>query len=296
MVVVVPVLYYLLVVRRAAQNVTSLFLLTLLCVVRAFFLFPAIIHNEFVLVGAEAGIILLIWVRIRQGLRAAKQLERTSDVLQHIEEACRAVLPVGSVAHFLASELAVFYYALFSWRARASRSDATTFSTHVKGGKAVLLMLLARVAVVEVPIMHILVMRWNHKIAWSITALGVYGVLWLVGLSRSLSLRPVAVSESFLDMYKGFLWRVHVSWHDVVAVKRVGPTTSLSKPGFLNLAIGSNPDFVVELAQPVTAQGPFGITKQVSSVGLSIDEAQSFEQFVTLNLKASYCCESRQLA
>jgi len=278
MTVVVPALYYILVVRRGIQTIASLLLLILVCLVRAFFVAPTVIHGEFVLIGAEVGIIVLICLRIREGMRAAKDIPGTGDPLQQIVAACKAIIPVSQAAHFMASELAVFYYAFFSWRPRASRTDARTFTTHTKGGHASVLIVLACLMPIEAPILHVLLARWNKTAAWIFTALGIYGFLWTIGLARSLMLRPVVVADSGLEMNKGFLWLVRAPWSDILAVKRVGATASVSSPGFLNLAVGGTPDFVVDLAQPVTAQGPFGIRKRVTAIGLSIDEAQDFQK------------------
>lgn len=280
MTVTVPTLYYLLVVRRGLQTATSLFLLVCLCLLRASFVFPAILHGGLVLTGAEAGIIVLICLRIRQGMRAAAALPGTSDPLQQIEAACKAVIPISKAAHLMASELAVFYYALFSWRSRASRPQVKTFTTHNKGGHAVLLIVLACFMPIETPILHLVLARWNPTAAWIFTALGVYGFIWIIGLSRSLVLRPVVVSESGLEMSKGFLWQVRVPWSDVLDVRRAGPTAGVAAPGLLNIAIGGMPDFVVDLAHPVIAHGSFGMTRRVTAVGLSIDGAESFQKSI----------------
>ncbi len=280
MTVTVPTLYYFLIVRRGIQTSTSLFLLILVCLLRAFFVFPKVIHGESLLIATEVGTVAFICLRIRQGLRDAGNLSWSSDPLQQIEAACKAIVPIKHVSHFIASELTVIYYALFSWRSRASRPDAKTYTTHTQGGAAVLLIVLACLMPIETPILHILLARWNKTAAWIFTALGAYGFLWLIGLSRSLTLRPVVVSGSGLDMSKGFLWQARAPWSNILAVKRAGATAIASSPGFLNFAVGGTPNFLVYFAQPVIAQGLFGITKRVTTIGLSIDEPQNFQKSI----------------
>ena len=281
MTVVVPALYYILVVRRGVQGLTSLFLLVLVCFVRALFVFPAIfpagISREAVLIGAELGVMGLVGLRVRQGMRAAATGEVSRDPLQQIAAACEAIVPLDVVARFLGSELAILYYALFSWRSRADRQEGKAFTTHKKGGSAILLGVLACFLLIEAPMVHVVVARWSRPAAWILTALGMYGFVWILGLARSLVLRPVVVTEGGLEMSKGFLWHVRVPWSEVVAVKRVGLTASVSGPEFLNLAMGSACDFVVELAGPAVAQGPFGMSRRVRRIGLSIDEGREFE-------------------
>ena len=141
--------------------------------------------------------------------------------MQRIEAACEGVVPVKAMARYLASELAVWYYALFCWRSRPLPHEGKAFTTHTKGSFVVLLGVLVCLVLVEAPILHLVVARWSKAGAWTFTALSLYGYVWILGLARSLVLRPVVVTEGGLEMSKGFLWRVRVPWSEVLVVRRV---------------------------------------------------------------------------
>ncbi|MGI4852103.1 MAG: hypothetical protein ACRYGR_09205 [Janthinobacterium lividum] len=276
MMVTVPALYYLLVVRRGTQTFASLLLVILMCVVRASFVVPSVVHGAVVLGFAEVGILALVCFKVRRAMRTANSVS-ASDPMEHIEAACRAVIPVSPVARLMASEFAVLYYALFSWRPSKAKQHGQTFSTYRKGGMAVLLAVLACLMTAEIPILHIVLARWSKTIAWVFTAFGIYGFVWIIGLSRSFVLRPAIVSDAGLELSKGFLWRVQVRWTDILAVYRPGHSWEGSDSQALNLAVGVAPDLVLELTHHVVATGAFGLRKQVKSIAICMDDLKAFE-------------------
>ncbi len=289
LVVTVPAIYYLLVVRWRLQSIASLVGLSLLSAVRAAFLFPSVlfpsvmfpsvVDSRLVMLAAEAGIAILLCARIRQVLGSAAALDRQTDPGIRIQNACKELFVLNLPAKLLASEIVVFYYAFFSWRSvAASQNGRKTFTTAKKSGVSTLLLGVACLMFVEVPLLHVTIARWNRSAASIATGVGMYGLVWIFGLSRSLLLRPIVISQSALEMYKGFLWQVHVPLADIAAVRRGTTEAPTKNRNFLDLSLGGPPDVVVELKQSVIAEGPFGIRKRIHAVGLSIDEAPLFER------------------
>ncbi|MGI4830288.1 MAG: hypothetical protein ACRYFU_19105 [Janthinobacterium lividum] len=103
--------------------------------------------------------------------------------MDHIDTACRAVIPIGPIAQLMASEFAVLYYALLSWRTPKTRQHDKRFSTHRNGGLAVVLIVLACLTTIEIPIVHLVLARWNKTVAWVFTTFGIYGFVRSIGLS-----------------------------------------------------------------------------------------------------------------
>ena len=149
-----------------------------------------------------------------------------------------------------------------------------------------MLVVLACLTTIEIPIVHFVLARWNKTIAWALTAFGLYGFVWIIGLSRSLVLRPAVISEVGLEINKGFLWRVQVRWTDIAAVRRAGHTWESSSPETLNLAVGIAPDLILEFAHPVTATGAFGVSRQVRTVAVCIDDAKAFGASLPARLRS----------
>jgi hypothetical protein len=104
---------------------------------------------------------------------------------------------VERAADVLASELAAIHCALFSWRSRAHLpGDARAFSSHKRSGHGGLVFALLVLTAVEALAIHVLPTRWSPVLAWIITALSLYGALWLLADYRASILRPVLVDSN----------------------------------------------------------------------------------------------------
>jgi hypothetical protein len=267
--VTVPALYFLLVVRGGLQPLVSILPLCLLGLVRATYLAPGIAGARPALGAvAELAVVALIAVRVRRGLRAAGG---DSDVLARIGAAAREIVPSKSVAAILASEIAVFYFAFASWKQRPhAPAGSRAFSIHEQSGVAALFGMLAGVSVIEAALVHLVVTRWSVAAAWVLTALSVYGMVWLVAIARSFVLRPVLVQAGELVARGGMMWTVRVP---LAAICAVDPGASQHD---LKLPPASEPNVVLRLAKPVTAQGMYGMTRRVSILALAIDDRNGF--------------------
>ena len=161
--------------------------------------------------AAELAVVALIAVRLRRGLRAAGSRSR---LLARIEAAAREIVPSRRVAAILASEIAVFYYAFASWKQRRTCRGSRAFSIHEQSGVAALFGMLAGVSVMEAALVHLVVMRWSVAAAWVLSALSIYGMVWLVAMARAFVLRPVLVQEGELVARSGMMWTVRVPLAD----------------------------------------------------------------------------------
>jgi hypothetical protein len=224
MAVLVPALYFWLVVRSGLQPLATMVPLCLLALFRATWVVP--------------------------GLSIAR--------------------PVAAVA---ASEIAVVYYAFASWRRKPEVPlGMRAYSIHQRSGAASLFGALAGISLVEVPLLHLLVMRWSITAAWILSALGAYGAIWLAGMARALALRPVLVGNGELVLRCGILWTLRVPLDRVASIHQSGGASDLQ------LCPGGDPNLTMEFSEPVIATGIFGIRRPVTRVALSLDEPAAFER------------------
>lgn len=177
-----------------------------------------------------------------------------------------------------AAELSVFYYALFSWRARRDTIPGyQTFTCEDASGYRLFATLLIVVLIFEGAPMHFLLLRWSHVAAWISTALDLYGVLWVVAIARSVYLRPILVGADSVLLRAGFMWQVDVARRNIIAVRPVrGEAPPRRQPGYLSLVIINEPQFVIELAEPVMARGLYKRPRSVSRIGVALDNPQMF--------------------
>jgi hypothetical protein len=182
------------------------------------------------------------------------------------------------LAAVLASELAVFYYAFAAWRRSPHvPAGARGFSIHEQGGVAALFGVLAGVSVMEAALVHLIVMRWSAAGAWILTALSVYGAIWLIAMARAFVLRPVLVEGGELVVRGGMMWTVHVPLRAIADIESGGAKCELRVPP------ASQPNVVLRLSEAVKARGVYGMTRQVSSIALAVDDPDGFVRALTEN-------------
>lgn len=271
--VVVPALYFWLVVRSGIQPLATMIPLCLLALFRATWVVPGSSMARPVLAaGAEIAVVALIVTRTRRSLRSSEG----GDVLERMEAVSLAFLRLPQLAAIAASEMAVLYYAFAGWgRKPEVPPGMRAYSIHQRAGTALLFGALAGISVVEVPLLHLLVMRWSVTAAWVFSAIGAYGAIWLAGMSRALVLRPVLVGNGELVIRSGILWTLRVPLHRIASIHRGGGASDL------RLCPGGDPNVAMEFSEPMIAAGMFGIRRSVTRVALSVDEPAAFETALT---------------
>ena len=268
--VVVPALYFLLVVRGGIQPVSTMLPLCLLALFRATWVLPdSSLVRPLVAASVEVAAVALVVTRMRRSLRHSQG----ADMLERIEAVILNFVRLPRAAAIAAGEMAVFYYALASWGRRPEAPRGLqAFSIHERSGAASLFAALAAISAIEVPLVHLLVMRWNVKAAWVLTAIGIYGGIWLLGMSRALALRPILVGRGELVIRSGILWTIRVPLDRIVSIRAGGAASDL------RLCPGSDPNLTIEFAEPVTALGMFGIRRRVTRVALAVDDPAGFQR------------------
>jgi hypothetical protein len=268
--VVVPALYFWLVVRSGIQPLATMIPLCLLALFRATWVMPGLSMARPLLAGGvEIAVVALIVTRTRRSLRST----RGGDVLERMEAVILAFVRLPQMAAIAAGEMAVLYYAFAAWRRKPEVPPGMeAYSTHERAGTAVLFGSLAGISVVEIPLLHLLVMRWSVKAAWVLTVLSVYGAIWLVGMARAFVLRPVLVGNGELVIRSGLLWTLRVPLDRIASIHRGGGASDL------RLCPGGDPNMAMEFSEPMIAAGMFGIRRPVTRVALSVDDPAAFQR------------------
>jgi len=248
--ITVPVLYYLLLVRPGYSSWMALVAVSMAGARAAGFLLPAT-AQAYLHSLRWMGVPLEIWVVVSV-LRGRRR---------------------GWAAALLATEAAVFHYALLSWRARPqSAPGSQAFNLAQASGYGMLCILLMAAVVVEGVPMHILLQRWSHTAAWVFSGVGTYSILWMVALYRSLALRPILVGVETVVLQVGFLWRTEVRRDQIREVRRF----SAADTDYLSFVALNEPQWLIEFTEPVVVQGPLGRRKTVERIALAIDDGEAF--------------------
>jgi len=277
--VVVPLAFYLLTVRRAGWPVRTLIPVFLFSLSGAALVLPEQREmlkrfSEVLSVPAEIGLVAWIAVRTARSLKSTRGTG-TDDMLDRLRQVAREILPMRAVAEAIAFEMAVVYFSLFAWRRRPHVPSASrVFTYHRTSGYGALGFAFLVVTLAEAIPVHLLVTRWSPRGAWLLTALAAYGLLWFLADYRATRLRPILLDGEDLTIRTGLRWTVRIPRAHIVAIHKKAPK---SEP-FLRTALPAMTPLWIELAEPVTAQGPYGKLKQARWISVGVDDAKAFRE------------------
>lgn len=279
LVVLVPLLYYGLVVRARGASPITLAPVVVLSLVGAYAVLPE--AHEGVLGWFEIGVALveaaaLAWIvlRIRAVIRAFRQ-STEADLLARLREAFAAVFGPSLVAEVVAAEVANPLYAF--GRGQEPHEEAT-FGYRRRSGYAVVFAAIAGIAVLELGLGHFLLLRYvGETAALAHVLLSLYGGLWLVADVRAMRARPIRLSEDGLVVRCGLRWTAEVPVSQIVEVRRLTKGSYAGTEGFRDLTPLGTARYSVVLREPVAVRGPLGITREATRLGLDVDDRERFE-------------------
>jgi hypothetical protein len=280
MVVVVPLMFYILVVRPRGLPLVSLAPVLILAALAASRILPADHQQplrvlEAVVVPIELGLIGWIAWRAASALRKA-QREEAGDPLEQLRRAALELIRNDRAAAVLASEVAVFYYAFASWRARPHAPAGSSAHTHhIRSGHAGIVLALLLVLAAEGLAVHVLLLKWSAVIAWMFTIGSAYGALWLIADYRATVLRPILVSDESILVRAGLRCTLHVPRAWIADVGRKKPEFGKE---ILDLTFLGAPTRWLTLSEPMLAQGPYGFRRRVRAIGIEPDTPEEFDR------------------
>jgi hypothetical protein len=212
----------------------------------------------------ELAVMALLVRRLRVGARELQGAEGDDFLM-------RASALTDPVLRLLAVELTVVYYAFLGPRLRRPLREGE-LSYHEKSGLGGLLFALGLVAVMEGLGVHLVLHPWSPRVAWVLAALNGYLLVWLAAVFQAARLRPVVVTADQLLVRTSLLWTVAVPRASIASVKRLDEMPP--GKGILRAALGTAPEILVTLSEPVTARGPLGIRRSVTGIALYLDEPE----------------------
>jgi len=206
----------------------------------------------------------LLWVAVasvRRALRARQSVDAASALREGLTDA----LGSSAVARAVATELSIFWYALFSWGRRAPPG----FTAYKRAGWIAIYVAILLACVAEAIPLHFLFRRWGTLAAALSVTVHVYTALWLIGDLRALVLRPLRIERGVLLLRIGLRWEVDVALEAIVAVER--PVKSAG----LKLGVLGTPNLALRLREPMEVLGPFGIRRTSDTLLLQVDDPEA---------------------
>ncbi|HSP14099.1 MAG TPA: hypothetical protein VLV78_05045 [Thermoanaerobaculia bacterium] len=279
----IPLLYWIVIVRSGAARPVTIAPVFAIGAAAAALVLPRgnqqFLHTlRYVAAPLEIVTIALLVQR----LAAMRGRERKGDPLDRIRTAATAAFGEGVLAGFVATELAVVWYALLGWTRPADvPADAKPFTVHQRSGWGSVLACLIILVASESIAVHLLVQMWSVRAAWIVTSIDLYGLLWFIGDYNALRLRPSLVRGSTLQIRYGLRWTATVERTNVARMRDVTGESDWKRPGVLKVAMIDAPRYLIELREPLVANGLAGMRRRVEAIAISPDDDGPLEAFVS---------------
>jgi hypothetical protein len=196
------------------------------------------------------------------------------DLPALLATAIRRALP-GRPGEIVAHEATLLALAVAGWWLRP-RSDERAFTVHREVGWSAVAIGLGIAMLAEVFPVHVLVSRSHPALAWVLTALTLYALVWLAGDFHGLRLVRMRIAGDALLVRVGLRWSLRVPFAAIGNVREVkadAPTRHAR--GYLRATAVGDPALILELRTPLRARGPYG-SREVTRVGIAPDERARF--------------------
>jgi hypothetical protein len=179
----------------------------------------------------------------------------------------------AAIGEAVAFEVATFWFSIAGWR--KPRREGFTF--HERAGWDTILVCILVLVVSESIGVHLFLQRWSATAAWVVTALDLYGMIWLIGDYHALRLRVTTVTPDALELRYGIRWYATIARDNIASVERVQKESQWKRKGVLKIALLDEPRVLVTLREPVVAHAFAGITKRIDALALLPDDVEGFE-------------------
>lgn len=279
--VVVPALFYFLVVRPYQLSITSVAGVVGGCLALAFWIIPAAQQQPLqalswvpaLLEAIALGVMVTKARRLVQAYRAAYAQEpRFWPSLQ------AAVHTLGRLGLFMLAEINLLRYALLGWGAVPEvNKEAAAFSNYRASGFTALMVMFGVVLAVETAVLHLLVGHWSASLASWLLVLHAYTVLTLVAHVHAVRLLPALLTADSLVLRVGCMWHLAVPRAAIISIESLRDAPN-ADPETLNLTrlLFVTPNLLLTFAEPVVLTGPYGTCRTARRVAVYLDEPRPF--------------------
>jgi hypothetical protein len=244
--ITIPLCYWLLLVRPGLRGKASLVLVGALSLIRGAYLLSSR-TGMFIGIAAEAALVLFIVTKVRR-----------------IED----VLPSKTLARIARAEIDVYRYAFGLSKKAELPTGARAFTIHEASGAASLFWLLACLTPIEAGAVHFIL---PAKLAWILTALSIYGAIWMIAVARSFTALPIIVDDRGITLRRGMLTSMYVPREAIASVAR-----KEGQGKYARFAVLADPSVYISFHQPLEVELPMGFTRKVRGASIAPDDAAGF--------------------
>jgi len=228
MLVTFPAAYYFLIIRPFKLRIRNLILVVTCCCGVAYLIMPLqqqlyILQIRKATFLLELGIVVYAISKIKSIKKEYAQLQaQLPDNAFHLQQSISKVLGNSLAIRMLSSEITVLRFGLLCWlKANNVARGARSYSTYKQSGYAAMFGVLLFVMLIELTAVHLLLMHYNKLAAYIVSALSLYGMLFLLADISAVVKSPVWINTTHLLLRTGMRWRLYTEVDNINAIVKL---------------------------------------------------------------------------
>ncbi len=281
LVLLIPLLYYWLLVQTGRWSKTSIVAVFAGCVGVAKWILPAAQHSyvnkvAYAVPMLEASVLLYIVWHGATLLRSYKRHQQAqADFSRSLHLSLSELTGNSRLSHIIATEAAVVRYSVLGWLSEKSVTDQRVLlPSHRNSGQVAMLIMVIVVAEIKSVVAHLLLARWSNTAAWILTATSIYTILFLIAEIVTTVRRPSFQQDGLLHLRFGLRWAGVVSLDNISKVERINEKPKADKQTLTGPLL-VQPNLLITLHKPVIVTGLYGLQKTVTRIALLLDSPDS---------------------
>ncbi|AUC15543.1 hypothetical protein BTO06_10490 [Tenacibaculum sp. SZ-18] len=284
--VTIPFIYFLLIRTKEVPKITVISVFILSTFLASFSLPKSdqdllVLIKDFIIPVVELGIFGFIFYKARLLFKTFKQNSKSVDFFDTIQMATTEVFS-KKIAHFLATEISVFYYLFFDWKKAPSKENS--YSYHKEGTYNGVFLGIILVMLIETFVLHLLLEKWSIIIAWILTLLSVYALLQFLALFRSMKKRPILLDteNDCLILRFGFAGYANIPLENIDKIELSSKDfedDNIKYFSFLGKLCGHNT--IIHFKEIVEFETIYGIKNKAKYLALILDDKQEFFNLIS---------------
>lgn len=276
----IPLIYFLLIRKRKTSKITIIPVIILSYIVAAFLL-PSIDHaylemTKMLLVPLELFAVGFFIYKVRLTTRHYKSYAvDNNDFLKNLRNSLYRTFGENRASDLIATEISIFYYGFFGWTSDLEIDNEKAFTYHKRCGYAAVVGAFFFLITLETFSLHLLISRWSVPGAWVLTALSIYGLVFLFADYNAARKRPILTNDHALQIRIGLRWVVTIPFENISYIN-TGVETKVDDKDYFRLVLIGSENVIIGVKEPMKANGFYGISKTFTRLGLSIDNKEEF--------------------
>lgn len=212
-----------------------------------------------------------------------------------LEEGLAGIMP-RTAARLITLEPRLFV-SLVRWTLRLTTPRENEFAYHNGSRIKPFAIMVVLASPAELLIVHVLALAFSPWawVKWALLALGIYGVLWMVGIYASLPTTPHRLGETGLRIRYGVHVGAFVPYSKIREVERVRRGSPQGSDGLHHvqeedetyIAVGGKTDLALRLETPLEIQGFLKKSAPAKTIRLAANDPKEMEEALRQRVEAA---------